>query len=118
MEASFAKEMKVGIFTGIGVLAFLISIVLLGGDKFIFKSSYHLRVQFSDVQGLSRGSVVSLEGVPVGNVHKLQFLPQTKQIEAVLDIEGMKRPSAITTRDTVSSRRARRVAGNCSNPIG
>src|SRR5262245_54163729 len=82
------KEIKVGIFTGLGVLAFLISIVLLGGDKFIFKSTYHLKVHLPDVQGLARGSIVSLEGVPVGNVHRLDFLPQTKQIEVVLDIDS------------------------------
>lgn len=86
MDASFSKEIKVGVFTVIGVIAFLISIMLLGGDKFFWRSSYKLRVNLSDVQGLARGSVVSLEGVPIGNVSNLRFMPQSKQIEVILDV--------------------------------
>jgi len=38
---------------------------MLGGDKLFFKSTYILRVELADVQGLAKGSVVSLEGVPL-----------------------------------------------------
>lgn len=87
MEVTLSKEIKVGIFAGLGLLAFLVSIILLGGDKVFFKSTYTLRVMFEDVQGLSRGSVVSLEGVPVGNVHAMQFVGQSKKIEVLMDID-------------------------------
>ena len=87
MDATFSKEVKVGIFALCGVLAFLVSIMLLGGDKFFFKSNYTLSVNFTDVQGLARGSVVSLEGVPVGNISKLNFIPESKQIEVQLAID-------------------------------
>jgi len=88
MEVTLTKEIKVGIFAALGLLAFLASIILLGGDKVFFKSTYNLRVMFEDVQGLSRGSVVSLEGVPVGNVHRMQFVPQSKKIEVLMDIDS------------------------------
>lgn len=87
MEVTLTKEIKVGIFAALGLLAFLASIILLGGDKIFFKSTYNLRVAFEDVQGLSRGSVVSLEGVPVGNVHSMHFVPQSKKIEVSMDID-------------------------------
>lgn len=87
MEVTLSKEIKVGIFAGLGLIAFLTSIILLGGDRVFFKSTYNLRVQFEDVQGLSRGSVVSLEGVPIGNVHSMQFIPKSKKIEVLMDID-------------------------------
>lgn len=88
MEVTLSKEIKVGLFAGLGLIAFLTSIILLGGDRVFFKSSYGLRVQFEDVQGLSRGSVVSLEGVPVGNVRSMQFIPKSKKIEVAMDIDS------------------------------
>lgn len=87
MEVTLTKEIKVGIFAALGLLAFLASIILLGGDKVFFKSTYTLRTMFEDVQGLSRGSVVSLEGVPVGNVHSMNFVAQSKKIEVLMDID-------------------------------
>jgi phospholipid/cholesterol/gamma-HCH transport system substrate-binding protein len=92
MEVTLSKEIKVGIFAALGLLAFLSSIILLGGDKVFFKSTYRLRVMFEDVQGLSRGSVVSLEGVPVGNVRSMNFIPQSKKIEVMMDIDSQFRP--------------------------
>jgi phospholipid/cholesterol/gamma-HCH transport system substrate-binding protein len=88
MEKSLSKEIKVGIFTVVGVVAFLMSILLLGGDKFFLKSTYRLRVELPDVQGLGKGSVVSLEGVPVGNVKTLRFMPDSKRIEVAMDIDS------------------------------
>ncbi len=87
METSISKEIKVGIFAGLGLLAFLVSIILLGGDKLFLRTTYNLRVNLPDVQGLARGSVVSLEGVPAGNVHSLRFIPGSKQIEITMDID-------------------------------
>jgi phospholipid/cholesterol/gamma-HCH transport system substrate-binding protein len=86
METSFSKEIKVGVFALCGTIAFAISILLLGGDKMFFKSTYPLRVELTDVQGLARGSVVSLDGVPVGNIHALNFIPGSRSIETTLDI--------------------------------
>lgn len=96
MEVTLSKEIKVGIFAGLGLLAFLVSIILLGGDRIFFKSTYTLRVMFEDVQGLSRGSVVSLDGVPVGNIHALQFIPQSKKIEVSMDVDSQFRPRITT----------------------
>jgi phospholipid/cholesterol/gamma-HCH transport system substrate-binding protein len=87
METSLSKEIKVGIFAGLGVLAFLISIILLGGDKLFLRSTYRLRVDLTDVQGLARGSVVTLEGVPAGNIHALRFMPGSKMIEVTMDLD-------------------------------
>lgn len=86
MESTRSKEIKVGIFAVLGIAAFLVSILLLGGDKMLFRSTYKLRVALPDVQGLARGSIVSLEGVPVGNVRTLTFIPGSTEIEVVMEI--------------------------------
>lgn len=92
MEVTLSKEIKVGLFAALGLIAFLSSIILLGGDRVLFKSTYRLRVMFEDVQGLSRGSVVTLEGVPVGNIRSMQFIPNSKKIEVVMDVDTEFKP--------------------------
>lgn len=88
METSLSKQLKVGAFTVGGVIVFMVSILLLGGGQFLFKSTYQLRVQFDQVQGLSRGSIVTLSGFPVGNVSEIRFVPGSDNfLEVVMDID-------------------------------
>jgi phospholipid/cholesterol/gamma-HCH transport system substrate-binding protein len=78
--------MQVGAFTLIGLAVLVISILLLGGNKVLFQGTYTLKVHFDQVQGLAKGSVVSLNGYPVGNVEKISFLPESNFLEVVLGI--------------------------------
>lgn len=87
MALGLSREAKVGIFTVLGIMVFLISIILLGGDKLAFRSTYPLRVMLPDVQGLARGSVVTLDGVPIGNIRTLTFVDGSKSINVLLDID-------------------------------
>lgn len=87
METTLSHEIKVGIFAAVGLLLFCLSIILLGGDKYFFRSSYDLKVRMPQVQGLGRGSVVSLTGVPVGNVEKIDFVPQSSEVEITLSLQ-------------------------------
>ncbi len=61
-------ELKVGIFVVIGLIATMVSILLLGGDKIALKKRIEYHAQFTEVQGLFPGSVVSLSGLNIGNV--------------------------------------------------
>jgi phospholipid/cholesterol/gamma-HCH transport system substrate-binding protein len=89
MEYSPAKlEVKVGIFVASGILAMIVAIILLGGDKSLFTKYTHLKVHFSEVQGLFPGSVVSLAGVPVGNVEKIDFGAADSKLEVTLKINN------------------------------
>ena len=106
MDSGVSKEVKVGIFAGHGLIFFCLSVILLGGDKFFFHSTYPLRVDLTDVQGLARGSVVSLDGVPVGNVHALKFIPSSKSIEVEMDID-----SAFRNRITEGSKASVKTQG-------
>src|SRR6202043_312966 len=71
----------------IGVVLFCLSVILLGGDKFFFSRTYNLKVRMTQVQGLGKGSVVSLSGVPVGNVDVIEFVPGTADVEVTLTVQ-------------------------------
>lgn len=87
MEANYLTQIKVGIFTLVGIVILTVSVLALGGNKFLFRSTYFLKVQLDQVQGLSRGSVVSLMGFPVGNVNKISFIPGSHLIEVEMKID-------------------------------
>jgi len=87
VESSLKHQVKVGLFTAIGVIMFCVSVILLGGDKFFLKKTYELRVRLPQVQGLGRGSVVSLTGVPIGNIRDLIFIPGSPEVEVTLSLE-------------------------------
>ena len=86
MDAFFKNDLKTGIFVAIGLLAIMVSIIVLGGDQFLFRSTSTLRARFPQVQGLAKGSIVSLAGVPVGNINKLYFVEGVTDIEIEMDI--------------------------------
>jgi len=87
METTLNHQIKVGIFTAIGIVLFCLSVILLGGDKFLFANRYNLKVRLPQVQGLGKGSVVSLKGVPVGNIEGIVFVPDSTDVEVTLGIE-------------------------------
>jgi phospholipid/cholesterol/gamma-HCH transport system substrate-binding protein len=87
MEAKSNRlEYKVGIFIAVGIVAAMISILLLGGDKVFLTKYTHLNAQFTEVQGLFPGSVVSLAGVGVGNVEEIKFVEKENKLQLTMKI--------------------------------
>ena len=64
-----------------------ISILLLGGNRIVFTHYLKLHVQFKEVQGLFPGSVVSLQGLTVGNVHEIHFVPGVDKLDVEMDVD-------------------------------
>ena len=87
MKPSTKLEYKVGLFLAVGALAFMISVLMLGADKTLFTRYVHMRARFTEVNGLFPGSVVSLMGVPVGNVDGITFVENENKLEADLKID-------------------------------
>jgi phospholipid/cholesterol/gamma-HCH transport system substrate-binding protein len=83
---SLKLEYKVGLFIGIGLILMMTSILMLGGDKVLFTRYDYLRARFTDVQGLFPGSVVSLAGIPIGNVKDIEFVPSENKLEITMKI--------------------------------
>lgn len=81
-------EYKVGLFVGLGLIAILVSILLLGGNRMVFTRYANFHTPFSEVQGLFPGSVVSLAGLPVGNVSEITFSSETNQLEVHFRVDA------------------------------
>jgi phospholipid/cholesterol/gamma-HCH transport system substrate-binding protein len=88
METSLRHEVKVGIFALAGVILFCLSIIMLGGNKSFFTRTIDLKVRLSQVQGLAKGSVVTLQGVQVGNVDKIDFLDKSTDVQVTLKLQA------------------------------
>jgi phospholipid/cholesterol/gamma-HCH transport system substrate-binding protein len=87
MESSNSTQVKVGIFLAIGIVVILGSIFFIGGEKSIFKSYINLHAHFDQVQGLAEGSVVSLSGITIGNVQKINFLSDKNSLDVVMRVD-------------------------------
>ena len=86
MESNVSTQMKVGIFIAVGTMLILGSIFFLGADKALFTTYIRIHAHFEQVQGLSEGSVVSLSGVTVGNVEKIEFLSEKNALDVKMRI--------------------------------
>lgn len=86
-NASARLQYKVGLFVALSLIAAMASILALGGNRVVFTRYLHLRARFSQVQGLFPGSVVSLAGLPVGNVKKIYFTPGDNKLEVLMQID-------------------------------
>lgn len=78
------KNLKVGLTVFIGLVIFFLFIFFVGSSVNYFASSYELKLFVQDVQGLSEGSMVSLGGIKIGTVKKIEF--QTKNNLSGIDI--------------------------------
>lgn len=87
MKQDTKTQMKVGVFLSIGLFVILASIFMLGADKVFFKNYMRLHAHFDQIQGLSEGSVVSLSGVPVGNIEKIDFSPDKNMLDLTLRVD-------------------------------
>lgn len=106
MESHFSHQLKVGLFVSIGLAGVMISILALGGDRSLFKSYERIYAKLPQVQGLNKGSVVSLSGVTIGNVEKIEFHEIDRQLVVALKIE-----SSYLSRIPVDSRVEMRTQG-------
>jgi len=87
MESNTKVQLKVGIFLVVGMVLLLGSIFLLGADKAFFRSYTTVHAYFEQVQGLAEGSVVSFSGITVGNIAKIEILPERNLIDIVMVID-------------------------------
>lgn len=88
MESSSNKlQIQVGIFLLLGLIAVLVSIFLIGGDSTVLTGKIRLHAKFESTQGLAEGSVVSLSGITVGNIEKIDFNADINKIEVTLGID-------------------------------
>jgi phospholipid/cholesterol/gamma-HCH transport system substrate-binding protein len=100
-QASSKLEYKVGAFVGLGLILLMGMILALGGNKVAFTRYQRMVSYFEEVQGLFPGSVVSLAGLPVGNVKAIRFVPGQDKLAVEMEIDRQFGPRLVegTTAD-------------------
>jgi len=84
------SKFKLGLFIIISVAVFFIGLLILGSlDRFKEKAILSTLVSES-VQGLSVGSAVKYQGVPIGNVREIMIYPHNNVIRIDMEINPSK----------------------------
>ena len=73
------KEIKAALFVFLGVFLFLIGFNFLNGTS-LFKSEKNLYAIYDQVEGLQSGTTVTVNGLSVGKVSSIDFLPNSNRI--------------------------------------
>ena len=74
MDKSFKiSNLKVGLTVFVGLVIFFILIFLVGVQGDYFRSNYKLKIFLQNVEGLNGGAMVTLGGLKVGTVDKMDF---------------------------------------------
>ncbi len=87
-QGSKKYEYKVGAFVAFGLLAVMASILALGGNRMVLTRYTYYTTEFTEVSGLFVGSVISLQGLPIGNVKTIGFSQKANRLEIQLAVDS------------------------------
>jgi phospholipid/cholesterol/gamma-HCH transport system substrate-binding protein len=77
MDNKIDFRAKLGLFVIIGLGLFIVTVYLLGRQRNLFGSSFHLKSQFKTVSGLKIGNNVRFSGINIGTVTDIQMTNDT-----------------------------------------
>ena len=67
------KQFKIGLTVFAGIVIFIIMMFVVGSESNTFTPTYTIRLFLPNISGLADGSMVSLGGLKIGNVTKMDF---------------------------------------------
>ncbi|HJV18939.1 MAG TPA: MlaD family protein [Sediminibacterium sp.] len=80
------NNVRLGAFVLAGLTFIIVLLYLIGKNQHLFGSSFVLKVQLDNVQGLKSGNNVRYGGIDVGTVKKINILNDTlMEVEMVID---------------------------------
>lgn len=91
MRRKMEIEMQAGIFLFIGLLAAMVTILMMGGGQSLFKKTYNVHLEVSDTSGLAKGAVVRSGGVKIGIVDNIDFSESYENVRITLRIDDTAR---------------------------
>lgn len=86
-KTELSKSIRIGLFVSVGLIALALSILELGGQNFLTRTSYFY-VEFNQAQGLAEGSVVSMAGLPIGNVESITIAEKRNVVVAKVSVQS------------------------------
>ncbi len=72
------SELRVGLFVLVGIIILAVAIFYVTGAG-LLGPKYRLRTYLSEVEGLTEGAPVRLDGIEIGNVEHLRVAPSTPE---------------------------------------
>ncbi|MEK9604579.1 MAG: MlaD family protein [Flavobacteriaceae bacterium] len=80
-----SREIKTALLVLIGVALFIYGFSFLKGNS-IFQNSKTLHAVYDEVEGLIPGAKVTINGLSVGKISKIDFLPNTTKILVTMEV--------------------------------
>lgn len=77
MANETSKNIRVGLFVMIGTAFLIFALYLIGAKQNLFGSTFRLKAQFKNVNGLMAGNNVRFTGIDVGTVESVDILNDT-----------------------------------------
>lgn len=74
MKQSSNYKWKLGMFTIVGLLLFIVATYYIGKNKNMFGTTFGLNTKFKNVGGLKVGNNVRFSGINIGTVDQIEFL--------------------------------------------
>src|ERR1700744_1149536 len=74
MKTTSGQRIKIGLFTFIGLLVFVLAIFFIGNQKNLFSSTFTVYGTFKNVNGLQVGNNVRFAGINVGVVQDINIV--------------------------------------------
>ncbi len=91
MRRKMEIEMQAGIFLFIGLMAAMVTILMMGGGQSLFAKTYKIHLEVNDTSGLAKGAVVRSGGVKIGVVDNIDFSDSFEHIRITLRIDDTAR---------------------------
>src|ERR1039458_2696105 len=106
-----SRVARLGAFI-VGALAVLAAgVFIIGGQEYLFRSTYQLKAQFDNVAGLADGADVQVGGVHSGTVHSIT-LPHKPGDKVTVVMDLNKSTHEIIKQDSVATIETEGVLGN------
>lgn len=87
MRRKMEIEMQAGIFLFVGLMAAMITILMMGGGQSLLAKTYKIHLEVNDTSGLAKGASVRSGGVKVGIVDEIDFSDSYEHIRITLKID-------------------------------
>ena len=82
----FNIKFRVGAFVFLGMTCLAIYIIFIGNNQTVFQFTSRYRISFQEVHGLFSGSLVTVNGIPAGNVDSIKFMENTGNVQVIVSI--------------------------------
>ncbi|RYD58323.1 MAG: MCE family protein [Sphingobacteriales bacterium] len=77
MKTNASQKVKLGIFTVVGILLFVVGIFIIGSKKNMFGDTFLIYGTFKNVGGLAIGNNIRYAGITVGTVEDIRIVSDT-----------------------------------------